>query len=358
MSPRALATLRASARPSLLEGVPTPAASGPPAIRRNVVVRRACSSHPHAGRSASRRAAPVGPRRRYDRRHRVGPGPVSSGAREHRDRVGIRRRGRPRRRAVPPSRPAAPHPRARDHHRVAVRTLVEGRAFLEGPRWHDGALWVSDMHAQEVLRVAPDGTVDVVAHVPGDPSGLGFWADGSVLIVSMRDRLLLRMEGPGAPEMLADCSDLAPFEINDLVVDDTRVTRSSASSASTSMAVPSSSGPRCSASIPTARRARSATGSGWRTGSSSPPTGRRSSSPRARARTSSRSTSRPTGRSRRTAECGPTPEYPDGICIDSEDGYGSPARSRGPLTAGARGRRSSRRHRVPGAPHDRLRDRR
>jgi sugar lactone lactonase YvrE len=98
-------------------------------------------------------------------------------------------------------------------------TLVEGRAFLEGPRWHDGALWVSDMHAQEVLRVQLDGAVDVVAHVPSDPSGLGFWADGTVLIVSMRNRQLLRMEGGTAPEVLADCSELAPFEINDLVVD-------------------------------------------------------------------------------------------------------------------------------------------
>ncbi len=88
-------------------------------------------------------------------------------------------------------------------------TLLDGRAFLEGPRWHDGALWVSDMHAQQVLRVQPDGTVDVVAEVAGDPSGLGFWSDGSVLIVSMRDRRLLRMVDSEAPALLADCSDLA-----------------------------------------------------------------------------------------------------------------------------------------------------
>jgi sugar lactone lactonase YvrE len=62
--------------------------------------------------------------------------------------------------------------------------------------------------------------VDVVARVPGDPSGLGFWADGSVLIVSMRDRQLLRMAPGATVEVLADCSPLAPFEINDLVVDD------------------------------------------------------------------------------------------------------------------------------------------
>jgi len=101
----------------------------------------------------------------------------------------------------------------------AATTLLAGRTFLEGPRWHDGALWVSDMHAQEVLRVQADGTAEAVAHVPGDPSGLGFWADGSVLIVSMRDRCLLRMVEGRAPDVLADCSHVAPFEINDLVVD-------------------------------------------------------------------------------------------------------------------------------------------
>ncbi len=101
----------------------------------------------------------------------------------------------------------------------AATTLVEGRAFLEGPRWHEGAVWVSDMHAQEVLRVTPDGEVQVVARVEGDPSGLGFRSDGSLLIVSMRDRRLLRLEGPGPPQLVADCSAVAPFEINDLVVD-------------------------------------------------------------------------------------------------------------------------------------------
>jgi sugar lactone lactonase YvrE len=76
------------------------------------------------------------------------------------------------------------------------------------------------MHAQEVLRVQPDGATDVVARVPGDPSGLGFWADGSVLVVSMRDRRLLRLVDGAAPAVLADCSAVAPYEINDMVVDD------------------------------------------------------------------------------------------------------------------------------------------
>jgi sugar lactone lactonase YvrE len=98
-------------------------------------------------------------------------------------------------------------------------TLVEGRAFLEGPRWHDGALWVSDMHAAEVLRVTLDGGVEVVAHVDGDPSGLGWLPDGTLLVVSMRERRLLRLEADGRLGIAGDCAGVAGHEINDLVVD-------------------------------------------------------------------------------------------------------------------------------------------
>jgi sugar lactone lactonase YvrE len=98
-------------------------------------------------------------------------------------------------------------------------TLLDGRAFLEGPRWHAGALWVSDMHAQEVLRVTADGEAEVVARVAGDPSGLGWRPDGTMLIVSMRDRQLLARARDGTVTVAADCSGFAPHEINDLVVD-------------------------------------------------------------------------------------------------------------------------------------------
>ena len=100
-----------------------------------------------------------------------------------------------------------------------LTTLIGERTFLEGPRWHDGALWVSDMHAQEVLRVTSDGDADVVARVAGDPSGLGWRPDGTMLIVSMRDRQLLARAPDGTVAVAADCSGVAPHEINDLVVD-------------------------------------------------------------------------------------------------------------------------------------------
>ena len=99
-----------------------------------------------------------------------------------------------------------------------LHTLVEGRAFLEGPRWHvddrAGALYVSDMHAHEVLRVGTDGSVEVLAQLDTAPSGLGWLPDGSMLIVSMDDRRLLRSGNDGALTEHADLSHLAPHEIS------------------------------------------------------------------------------------------------------------------------------------------------
>ncbi len=67
-------------------------------------------------------------------------------------------------------------------------TLISGLSFTECPRWRDGRLYVSDFYTDRVLAVAMDGTAETLAHVPQQPSGLGFLPDGRMLIVSMRDR--------------------------------------------------------------------------------------------------------------------------------------------------------------------------
>ncbi|MDT5095067.1 MAG: hypothetical protein QOH60_4430 [Mycobacterium sp.] len=102
-----------------------------------------------------------------------------------------------------------------------LQTLVDGRAFLEGPRWHDKALYVSDMHAHEVLRVTTDGAIEVLVQLDTTaPSGLGWLPDGSMLIVSMDDRKVLRRGDDGSLTEHADLSGLAPAAINDMLVDD------------------------------------------------------------------------------------------------------------------------------------------
>ncbi len=97
--------------------------------------------------------------------------------------------------------------------------IVAGFSFLEGPRWHDGRLWLSDFYTHRVVSVDADGRVHEVAQVPNQPSGLGWLPDGRLLIVSMRDRRLLRLEPDGRLVQHADLSGIAGGHVNDMVVD-------------------------------------------------------------------------------------------------------------------------------------------
>ncbi len=102
-------------------------------------------------------------------------------------------------------------------------TVLEGLAFPEGPRWHDGRLFFSDQHAHQVLALAPDGSVEEIVRVEQQPSGLGWTPDGRLLIVSMIDRRLLRLDsgtngGGNSLVEVADLSALATFHCNDMVV--------------------------------------------------------------------------------------------------------------------------------------------
>lgn len=102
---------------------------------------------------------------------------------------------------------------------TALVSVIDGLCFPEGPRWHDGRLWFSDMHDHRVLSFEPgSGATEVAVEVPGQPSGLGWRPDGTMLVVSMTDRRLLSVRD-GVTEEVADLSDLAPFHCNDMVVD-------------------------------------------------------------------------------------------------------------------------------------------
>lgn len=96
---------------------------------------------------------------------------------------------------------------------------VTGLAFPEAARWHDGHLWFSDMHDERVFRVDGPGLRTEVAHVPGHPAGLGWLPDGRMLVVSMHDRRLLRLDPDGELRLHADLSHLATWHCNDMIVD-------------------------------------------------------------------------------------------------------------------------------------------
>jgi sugar lactone lactonase YvrE len=99
-----------------------------------------------------------------------------------------------------------------------AKVVAEGLVFPEGPRWHAGELWFSDMLGGVVMRLDADSRLHRVLEVPEQPSGLGWLPDGRMLVVSMRDRRLLRVDG-GVPSVAADLSRLAAMHCNDMVVD-------------------------------------------------------------------------------------------------------------------------------------------
>lgn len=99
-----------------------------------------------------------------------------------------------------------------------TKILVDGLTFPEGPRWHDGRLWFSDFYSHRVIAVDPAGKAETIVQVPQMPSGLGWLPDGSLLVVSMLDRKLMRFAA-GVLSEYADLSGLATGPCNDMVVD-------------------------------------------------------------------------------------------------------------------------------------------
>ncbi|MFT4583818.1 MAG: sugar lactone lactonase YvrE [Gammaproteobacteria bacterium] len=95
---------------------------------------------------------------------------------------------------------------------------LDGFVFLEGPRWHDGALWVSDMMAHKIYRIPENSEREVVVEVPKRPSGLGFMPDGTLIVVSMLDRLVYKLVD-GELVLHADASGTVNGDLNDMVVD-------------------------------------------------------------------------------------------------------------------------------------------
>jgi sugar lactone lactonase YvrE len=102
---------------------------------------------------------------------------------------------------------------------MGSRVVREGLLFGESPRWHGGRLWYSDFYDHAVHALAPDGPDERVLEVDGQPSGLGWLPDGRLLMVSMLDRRVLRVEDNGAVVTHADLSGLATGNCNDMLVD-------------------------------------------------------------------------------------------------------------------------------------------
>lgn len=101
---------------------------------------------------------------------------------------------------------------------MSLTHFVSGLSFAEAPRWHQGYLYYSDFYRHVVERVDADGQTEVVAQIPNQPSGLGWLPNGEMLIVSMLDRKLMKLDTLGNLSEYADLSSTATWHCNDMVV--------------------------------------------------------------------------------------------------------------------------------------------
>ena len=99
-----------------------------------------------------------------------------------------------------------------------LELVLDDLDFGEGPRWHDGRLWYSDFYQHRVYAVSPDGERETVLDLGDEqPSGLGWMPDGSLLVVAMVARQVLRVVD-GEVNIHADLSEVATWHCNDMVV--------------------------------------------------------------------------------------------------------------------------------------------
>jgi len=104
--------------------------------------------------------------------------------------------------------------------RITLKTevLLEGLKFPESPRWHDDKLWFVDIDGHKVLTVDLNGNSQIILERDDQVSGLGWLPDNRLLVVSMGDNKLLRLDPEGV-KVIADLNKFNTVLCNDMVVD-------------------------------------------------------------------------------------------------------------------------------------------
>ncbi len=103
---------------------------------------------------------------------------------------------------------------------VATTVLVDTLRFPESPRWHEGSLWCCDYVMRRVMQVDLESGVgpQTVVELPDLPAALGWTPDGRLLVLSGKNRRLLRLEDDGLVDV-ANLSGLLSTPFADMVVD-------------------------------------------------------------------------------------------------------------------------------------------
>jgi sugar lactone lactonase YvrE len=100
-----------------------------------------------------------------------------------------------------------------------LKVLLDGGKYFESPRWHAGRLWFVDCMDRTLLSLDMTGDLRQHAKFTDDtPCGLGILPDGSVIVLMMSGKRLLRY-ADGKCLLYADLSRLAAGTIDDMIVD-------------------------------------------------------------------------------------------------------------------------------------------
>jgi sugar lactone lactonase YvrE len=104
--------------------------------------------------------------------------------------------------------------------KLVCNVLMGGFGVPESLRWHDGALWFCDMvHGGSVYRLGSTGELERIVDVPGRPGGLGWLPDGRMLVVSMGEQCVYRLQPGGKLVRHAELGEIAAGDANDMLVD-------------------------------------------------------------------------------------------------------------------------------------------
>ncbi len=99
-----------------------------------------------------------------------------------------------------------------------TQVLLSGLAFPEAPRWRNNRLWFTDQHAGKIMTVNLAGETQCVFTMDNLPGGLGWLPDGTLLVVSMNQRMVYRLQ-KNKLICHADLSGITDFYCNDMLVD-------------------------------------------------------------------------------------------------------------------------------------------
>jgi sugar lactone lactonase YvrE len=104
--------------------------------------------------------------------------------------------------------------------RVTLKTevLLDGLKFPESPRWHDDKLWFVDMDTYKVMTVDINGNTETILNLSNQISGIGWLPDKRLLVVSMGDNTLLRLD-PDGVNIVVDLNKFGTVLCNDMIVD-------------------------------------------------------------------------------------------------------------------------------------------